>query len=118
MIILMVAIAGLTAGCGQAPESQVAAPANLAMKRDPRPAPVTDPAAPTIAQLERRGLVRVDDEPANAPSCGPDCVMDAFSAVYMGRDTEHFPPDRQFICPVADGEMESWRCRAVEEAHG
>jgi hypothetical protein len=78
--------------------------------------PVLDRAAPTVAELERRGLVRTDDEPTGW-SCGPDCTVDGFTAIYMGSGKAG-APDRRFICPVTDGKMESWKCRAVETAHG
>ncbi|HYI39372.1 MAG TPA: hypothetical protein VE053_03535 [Allosphingosinicella sp.] len=106
---------GLIAGCSDtsAPRDQAADRAAARQER-PGPAPVTDPSAPTVAKLQSRGFVRVDDEPADAPDCGPACVIDAFSAIYMGKDPSRNPPDRQFMCPVASGEMETWRCQPAE----
>jgi hypothetical protein len=74
---------------------------------------ITDPHAPTVAELRSQGLDRVDDEPMGW-SCGPDCTIDGFTAVYMGRETGR-GPERHFICPIGTGDMETWRCRAVEE---
>ena len=107
--------AGLLCACGQAPPAEPP-PANRTLaSRDQGPAPVTDPAAPTVAALRQRGFDRVDDEPAAGPDCGPDCVIDAFSAIYMGPPVARGPADRRFICPVAAGDMDSWRCRPVPE---
>jgi hypothetical protein len=73
---------------------------------------IIDPAAPTVGLLKRRGLVRIDDEPAGWS--GPNGeIIDGFSAIYMGKNvaspTEN---DRQFICPSSDQEMDNWKCQA------
>jgi hypothetical protein len=113
--LVALVVAGLLCACGQAPPAE-APPANRALASGYQgSAPVTDPAAPTVAALRRRGFDRVDDEPAAGPDCGPDCIMEGFSAIYMGPRVARGPADRRFICPVAAGDEDSWRCRPVPE---
>ena len=76
------------------------------------PEPVVDASAPTIAELTKQGLARVDDEPAGA-SCGKDCTVDGFTAIYFGRKRDGPEADREYVCPVAEGEMDTWKCRRV-----
>ncbi|HEY5710825.1 MAG TPA: hypothetical protein VIT38_02925 [Allosphingosinicella sp.] len=112
---LLAAMFLMLAACGQTPSADNVA---LATNGDgPTRAElmanrILDPAAPTVADLRRRGLDRVDDEPMGW-SCGPDCIADGFIAIYMGRETRR-GPERLFICPVGEGDMETWRCRDVE----
>jgi hypothetical protein len=81
-------------------------------------AAVTDPSAPTVADLQRRGLTQVGYEPAGGPDCGPNCVVDAMSAIYMGKETRRLPPARQFVCPVSSGDTETWKCRPWGATNG
>jgi hypothetical protein len=81
-------------------------------------APVTETSAPTVAELAKQGLVRIDDE-ATGWSCGQDCTVDGFTAIYLGREKPKFSEaDREYVCPVADGEMDNWKCRKVVENNG
>jgi hypothetical protein len=75
-------------------------------------------AGPTIGELEKQGLVRVDDESVGA-DCGPNCTVDGFTAVYMGEATKSDGQAvRKFKCPVAPGEMESWKCQELKVSNG
>ena len=79
---------------------------------------ITDPSAPTVADLERRGLIWVDDEATGWTGPAGETV-DGFTAIYMGRDVRRpAETDRQFICPVDEGSMETWKCRAWAATNG
>ena len=71
---------------------------------------------PTVAELERKGFAQVDEK-STSGSCGPNCIADGFSAIYMGREAEgvEFPqfPRREYKCPVSAGEMAGWKCRKL-----
>jgi hypothetical protein len=103
----------------------------FAARNDVYPAPVTDASAPTVADLRRRGFHQIDDEPMGW-SCGDNCSADGFIAIYMGTGSARNVAahrqqalmgaapvqDRQFICPVARGDMDAWKCRPVEMPGG
>ncbi|WP_447760984.1 hypothetical protein [Sphingopyxis panaciterrae] len=71
---------------------------------------------PTVAELERQGFAQVDEE-STSGSCGPNCIADGVSAIYLGREAEgdEFPqfPRREYKCPVSAGEMAGWKCRKL-----
>ena len=111
----LAAMISMLAACGQAPATHNEAAATEGdgpTRAELMANRIVDPDAPTVADLRRRGLDRVDDEPMGW-SCGPDCTIDGFTAIYMGRETGR-GPERHFICPVGEGDMETWRCRDVE----
>jgi hypothetical protein len=129
---LIVTVACVLCACGQAstaeePNSSL----GFAVQNDVYPAPVTDASAPTVADLRRRGLHQIDDEPMGW-SCGDNCYADGFTAIYMGRESARNVAahrqqalmggapvqDRQFICPVARGDMDAWKCQPVEMPGG
>jgi hypothetical protein len=105
-VLLTVALA--LASCGKSVDVVDAQPNHVTA------AQIRDVAGPTVAELQRRGLVRIDDEETGWTGPAGETV-DGFTAIYVGKDLPRpTESDRQFICPVGDGDMETWKCVPYE----
>ncbi len=71
--------------------------------------------APTIAELQAAGYVRVDYYPVGCvlPDC-PDCACDATGAEFLDKsETDRDSYDKyEYVCPaIKDLNLEEWKCR-------
>ncbi|QCB56061.1 hypothetical protein E5675_17570 [Sphingopyxis sp. PAMC25046] len=71
--------------------------------------------APTIAELQAAGYVRVDYHPVGCvlPDC-PDCACDATGAEFLDKsEIERDSHDKyEYVCPAIKGiKLQEWKCR-------
>ncbi|WP_260583109.1 hypothetical protein [Sphingopyxis sp. PET50] len=106
MRAILFALALVVGGCNSAPSDDSVYSQKIAA--------VAEANAPTISDLQKTGLQRVDDHGVGF-DCGDGCTGDGFDALYFGKlDADEKPLTYEYICPVMDGPMEGWKCLAVE----
>ena len=75
--------------------------------------------AGTVGQLEKQGYVQVSEQGASA-NCGPNCIVEGDSAIYLGRVKSGDPlaTTTNFVCDATNRPRTEWPCRVIGPTRG